>query len=87
MDPYGVNMLPGGSMIAHIVLLLASIEAHAQDPYSEFRSITVRAQRMFGSLPLVDPWVEFRHRYHDFIVTGNLGLDGLGFRPSGHGLL
>jgi len=76
IDPYGINILPGGSMIAHIVLLHASIEAHAQDPYSEFRSITVCAQRLLGSLPLVDPWVEFKHRYHDFMITGNPGLDG-----------
>ena len=55
MDPYGVNMLPAGSMIAHIALLYASMEAHVQDPYSEFRSITVCAQRLLGSLPLVDP--------------------------------
>jgi len=43
MDPYDVNMLSGGSMIVHIMLLHSNIEAHAQDPYSEFRSITVRA--------------------------------------------
>jgi len=46
MDPYGVNMLLGGSMIAHITLLHIGIEAHAQDPYFEFHSITVRAQRL-----------------------------------------
>jgi len=80
MDPYGVNMLLGGSMIAYIVLLHASIKAHAQDPYSEFRSITVRAQRLLWSLPLVGPWVEFRHRYYDFMMTGNPGLDGPRFQ-------
>ena len=63
-------------MIGHVVLLHASMEAHAQDPCFEFRRITIRAQRLLGSLPLVDPWVEFRHRYHDFIITGNPGLDG-----------
>ena len=57
MDPYGVNMLPGGSMIAHIALLHMSMEVHAQDPYSEFHSTTVRAQRLLGSLPPVAPWV------------------------------
>ena len=56
MDPYGINMLPGGSMIVHITLLHAGIEAHAQDPYSEFYSITVRAQRLLWSLPLVRSW-------------------------------
>ena len=76
MDPYGVNMLPGGSMIAHIALLHASIEAHAQDPYSEFRSITVRGQRLLGSLPLAGPWLEFRHNYHNFMIIGNPSLDG-----------
>ena len=63
-------------MIAHITLLHPSIETHAQDPYSKFRSIMVRSQRLLGSLPLVDPWVEFRHRYHELIITGNPGLDG-----------
>ena len=79
MDPYGVNMLRDGSMLAHIILLHASIEAHAQDPYSEFHSTTVRAQRLLGSLPLVDPWAEFRLRYHDFMITRNPGWDGLRF--------
>jgi len=67
-------------MIAHIALLHAGIEAHAQDPYFEFRSITVRAQRLLGSLPLVGPWVEFRHRYHDFMITRNPGLDDSHYR-------
>jgi len=75
MDPYGVNMLPSGSIITHIALLHDSIEAHAQDPYSEFRSVTVCAQRLLGSLPLVDPRVEFRLCYHDFMMTRNPGLD------------
>ena len=66
-------------MMAHIALLHASIEAHAQDPYFEFHIITVCAQRLLGSLPLVDPWVEFRLHYHDFIIIGNPGLDGLRF--------
>ena len=43
MDPYGVNLLPGGSMIAHIALLHISMEAHAQDPYSKFDNTRVRA--------------------------------------------
>ena len=74
-------------MIAYITLLQASIEAHAQDPYSEFHSIMVRAQRLLWSLPLVGPWVEFRHCYHDFMITGNSAWTGLGFRLRGHGLL
>jgi len=36
-------MMPAASMAAHIALLHASIEAHAQDPFSEFHSVTVRA--------------------------------------------
>jgi len=76
-------MLPDGSLIPHIALLHASIEAHAHDPYSEFRSITIHAQRLLGSLPLVGPCVEFRHRYHDFMITGNPGLDWLRFRAQG----
>ena len=76
-------MLPGGSMIAHIALLHTSIEVHAQDPYSEFCSITVCAQRLLGSLPPVGSWVEFRHRYYDFMMTGNPGLDGPRFQAQG----
>ena len=80
MDPYGVYLLPGGSMIAHIALLHISMEAHPQDPYSEFHNTTVCAQRLLGSLPLVGPWVEFRHHYYDFMMTGNPGLDGPRFQ-------
>jgi len=70
-------------MIAHITLLHMSIEAHAQDPYSEFHSITVRAHRLLWSLLLVSPWVEFRYRYHDFMMTGNSGLDRPRFQAQG----
>ena len=73
MDPYGVNMMPGASMATHIVLLHASIEVHAQDPFSEFYSITVRADKLLWSLPAVHPWVEFRLHYHHYMVTGNPG--------------
>ena len=76
MDPYGINMMPGASMAAHIALLHASIEAYAQDPFSEFHSITVRARRLSWSLPTVDLWVEFRLHYHHFMITGNLGWEG-----------
>ena len=83
MDPYGVNLLLGGSMIAHIALLHISMEAHAQDPYSEFHSITVRVQRLLWSLPPVGPWVEFRQRYYDFMTTGNPGIDRPRFQAQG----
>ena len=76
MDPYGVNMMSGASMVAHTVLLHASIEAHAQDPFSKFHSITVHAHRLLWSLPAVDLWVEFRLHYHHFMIIRNLGLDG-----------
>ena len=83
MDPYGVNLLPGGSMIAHIALLHMSMETHAQDPYSEFHSVAFRAQRLLWSLPPVGPWVEFRHRYKYFMVSGNPGVDGPRFQAHG----
>jgi len=83
MDPYAVNLLPGRSMIAHIMLLHISIETHAQDPYSESHNITVSAQRLLCSLPLEGLRVEFRHRYHDFMTTGNPGLDGPRFQAQG----
>jgi len=67
MDLYGVNMISSASMDAHIMLLHASIEAHAQDLFSEFHSITVCARRLLWPLPTVDPWVEFRLRYHHFM--------------------
>ena len=70
-------------MIAHIALLHMSMEVHAQDPYSEFHSTTVRAQRLLGSLPPVGPWVEFRQRYQNFMMTGNPGLDGPWFEAQG----
>ena len=75
MDPYGVNIMSGASMAAHIALLHASIEAHAQDPFSEFHSITVCAHRLLWSLPTVHSWVESRLHYHHYMVTGNQGWD------------
>jgi len=81
--PYGMNMMPGASMAAHIVLLHASIEAHAQDPFSEFHNITVHAHKLLWSLPTADMWVEFRLRYYHFIITGNPGKDGPRFQAQG----
>ena len=73
MDPYVVNLMPGASMAAHIALLHASIEVHTQDPFSEFHSAMVSGHRLLWSLPAVHPWVEFRLRYHHYMVTRNLG--------------
>ena len=70
-------------MIAHIALLHISMEAHAQDPYSEFHSIAFRARRLLWSLPPVGPWVEFRHRYNDFMMPGNPGVDAPRFQAQG----
>ena len=70
-------------MIAHIALLHMSMETHAQDPYSEFHSVAFRAQRLLWSLPPVGPWVEFRHRYKYFMVSGNPGVDGPRFQAHG----
>ena len=83
MDPYGINMITGASMAANNVLLHASIEAHAQDPFPEFYSITFHAHRLLWSLPRVDMWVEFRLHYHHFIVIGNRGWDEPRFQAQG----
>ena len=80
MDPYGVNMMPGASMAAHISLLHASIGARAQDPFSEFHSVTIHGHKLLWSLPAVHPWVEFRLRYHHYMVTGNPSWDGPRFQ-------
>jgi len=83
MDPYVVNMIPGISMAARISQLHASIIAHAQDPFSEFYNITVRAHILLWSLLTVDPWVKFRLYYHHFMMTGNPGWDGPRFQVEG----
>ena len=75
MDPYVVNMMPGTSVATHIPLLHASLIAHAQDPFSEFHTITVRAHRLLWPLSTVDLWVEFRLCYHHFMMTGSPGWD------------
>jgi len=75
MDPYAVSLMPGASVAAHIALLHASIEAHAQDPFFEFHSITVRAHRLLWSLPTVHRWIEFRLCYHHYMITRNLSWD------------
>jgi len=76
----GVNMMSGTSMAAHIMLPHANIEAHTQDPFFEFHSITVRAYRLLWSLTTVHPWMEFRLCYHPYMVIGNPGWDGPGFQ-------
>ena len=86
MDPYAVNMMHGTFVAAHIALLHASRIAHAQDPFFEFHNITVRAFRLLWSLPMVDPWIEFRLRYHHFMITGNPGWDGPRFQVQRVGL-
>ena len=83
MDPYSVNLMSGASVATHILLLHASIEAHAQDPFSEFHGITVRAHRLLWPLPAVDLWIEVRLCYHHYMITGNPGWDGPGFQAQG----
>ena len=83
MDPYGVNMMSGASIATHIALLHARIETHAQDLFSEFHSITVRAHRLHWCLPAVHLWVEFRLCYHHYIVIGNPGQDDPMFLAQG----
>ena len=69
MDPYAVNMMPGTSMATYISLLHASIIAHEWYPFSEFHSIKVHAHILLWYLPMVDSQVEFRLRYHHFMMT------------------
>jgi len=55
MDPYAINLMPGASITAHIALLHANIEVHAQDSFSEFHSVTVCGHRLLWSLPTIHP--------------------------------
>jgi len=87
MDPYTIFMMPGTSITTHISHLQASIVVHIQDPYFEFHHVNTRTRRLLWSLPTVPPLVEFRDRYHDFMVTGAPGWMGLAFRPKIHGVL
>jgi len=75
MDPYVVNMMLGTSVATHISLLYASMVAHMWDPYFVFHSVTAYTRRLLWFLPIVSPLVEFRIRYHDFMITGALGQD------------
>jgi len=76
MDPYSINMMLGTSVANHISLLHASMIAHMQDPLFDFYSVTILTHRLLWFLPIVTPWVEFRIRFYDFIVTRALGWDG-----------
>jgi len=69
MDPYAINIIPGTSVATHISLLHASIIAHMQDLFSEFHHVSNYARKLLWSLPTVPPWVEFRTRYHDFMIS------------------
>ena len=84
MDLYAINMMSGTSIASHISLLHTSMIAHMQDPLSEFHSVTTCAHRLLRSLPMVLPWVEFRIKYHNFMVIGAPSGMDLGFRLMGH---
>jgi len=75
-DPHNIHMAPQNSVAAHISTLHAAMVAHMEeDPLSEFHNVMARARRLLWSLPLAAPWHEFRLRYHNFMVTGDLGPD------------
>ena len=80
MDPYAIHMTPGTSIAAHISRLHASIIVHLQDPYLDFHHVSTYTRKRLWSLPTVPSWVEFRDRYHDFMVTRASGWDGLRFQ-------
>ena len=70
-----MNMMSGTSVAAHISLRHASMVAYIQDSYSEFHSPMVCIRRLLWSLPTIAPWVDFRTRYHDFMMPEVLGWD------------
>ena len=83
MDPYSIYMMSSAFVAAYISLLHTSIVTHAHDPFSEFHNITIHKCRLLWSLPTVEPWVEFRLRYHDSMITENPGWDGPRFQIQG----
>ena len=75
MPTNAMQMEPHTPMAVHITILHAAMMAHAQDPFFEFHDMVTRTRRLLGSLPLATPWHEFRLRYHDFMTTGDPGVD------------
>ena len=82
-NAYTMQMAPNTSMAIHITNLHAAMMAHAQDPFSEFHDVVARTRRLLESLPLVAPWHEFRLRYHEFMATGDPGVDAERFQAIG----
>jgi len=75
MDPYNVNMMSGTFVVTYMSQLHATMIAHTQDPYSEFHIPIVCAYRLLWSLPTINPRVEFRIQYHDFMTIRALGCN------------
>ena len=75
MNPYLIHMAPGISIGAHISQLHAAMWVHMQNPQSEFHNVLERTRILLWSLPVVAPWIEFRQRYSDFMITGEPGID------------
>ena len=69
MNPHLIHMVPGTSVAAHISQLHAAMLMHMQDPQSEFHNVIERTRTLLWSLPFAHPWIEFRLRYHDFMIT------------------
>ena len=68
-------MAPGTSVVAHISQLHAPMRDHMQNPQSEFDNVLERTRTLLWSLPVVAPWIEFRQRCNDFMITGEPGVD------------
>ena len=82
-NAYTMQMAHNTSMVVHITNLHEAMMAHVQDPFSEFHDVVARMLRFLGSLPLVAPWHEFRLRYHNFMATGDPGVDEERFQAIG----
>ena len=48
-----------------------------------FHGVTARMHRLLWSLPTIAPRVEFRTRYHGYLIMGALRWDVLRFQPQG----
>ena len=68
------------SVAAHMSTQYGAMVAYMKDPFFEFPNALTSTCRLLWTLPLTAPWHEFRLWYHDFIVTGDLGVDGEQFQ-------
>ena len=72
-DPFEMVMLSRdnfGQYLARVIMIMAF---YMMDPNSPFHDSKTRARCLLNGLSEEEPWSYFRHKYRNFMETGELG--------------